>query len=164
MPGEPKTSKRRIEAVDKQRKAVELRKSGASYERIAEEIGYSSKSGAFKAVAVALLKTLQEPADGLRRLEVERLDDILEKMWDKRDKPIYADRILKVMERRAKLLGLDAPTKIAPTDPTGEREYEGLSDDDRVARLAAIFEQAREKRDRQTPVGDGAGTDPVDRG
>lgn len=29
---------------------------------------------------------------------------------------------LKIMERRARLLGLDAPTKVAATDPTGEKE------------------------------------------
>ena len=34
------------------------------------------------------------------------------------------DRILKIMERRAKLLGLDMPTKIAPTDPSGEKSFE----------------------------------------
>lgn len=33
-----------------------------------------------------------------------------------------ADRILKVMERRAKLLGLDAPTKTAMTNPEGNKE------------------------------------------
>ena len=27
------------------------------------------------------------------------------------------------MERRAKLLGLDAPTKIAPTNPEGDEEF-----------------------------------------
>lgn len=33
-----------------------------------------------------------------------------------------ADKILKVMERRAKLLGLDAPTKTALTNPAGDKE------------------------------------------
>lgn len=32
--------------------------------------------------------------------------------------------------RRSKLLGLDAPTKIAHTDPTGTRRYHDLPDDD----------------------------------
>lgn len=36
--------------------------------------------------------------------------------------PVLAaiDRLLKIQERRARLLGLDKPTKIAATDPTGE--------------------------------------------
>ena len=51
------------------------------------------------------------------------------------------DRILRIMERRAKLLGLDAPTKIAPTDPSGEHEYSGIADDlqRRLAVLAATI-------------------------
>lgn len=32
------------------------------------------------------------------------------------------DRLIKISERRAKLLGLDLPAKIALTDPTGEKE------------------------------------------
>jgi len=32
------------------------------------------------------------------------------------------DRLLRVSERRSKLLGLDAPTKTSLTDPTGEKE------------------------------------------
>jgi hypothetical protein len=31
--------------------------------------------------------------------------------------------ILKIQERRARLLGLDMPTKIAPTTPDGEAAY-----------------------------------------
>lgn len=48
--------------------------------------------------------------------------------------------ILNAQERRAKLLGLDAPTKVAPTDPTGEQPYDRMSDaeiDARIAELAA---------------------------
>lgn len=32
------------------------------------------------------------------------------------------DRVVKVSERRSRLLGLDMPTKVAATDPTGEKE------------------------------------------
>ena len=37
---------------------------------------------------------------------------------------------LRVMERRAKLLGLDAPQKIAPTNPSGENEFHSMSDEE----------------------------------
>lgn len=36
------------------------------------------------------------------------------------------DRLLKIGERRARLLGLDAPTKTALTDPTGEKPMEAV--------------------------------------
>lgn len=59
----------------------------------------------------ALKKTLQEPADEVRMLEVERLDSLLNGLWQRRHVPEITDRILRIMERRAKLLGLDAPVR-----------------------------------------------------
>lgn len=46
------------------------------------------------------------------------------------------DRCIRIMERRAKLLGLDAPAKVAPTDPTGSKPYTGGG----LAALLAISE------------------------
>lgn len=93
--------------------ALELRKAGVSYVRIAEVLGYASGSGAHKAVASALKKTLQEPADDLRTLEIERLDAMLSAIWASVKQGQYGaiDRAIKIMERKAKLLGMDAPTK-----------------------------------------------------
>lgn len=48
------------------------------------------------------------------------------------------DRVLKIMERRAKLLGLDSPTKIAPTDPTGVTPYHESVDAELVALLYKV--------------------------
>lgn len=39
--------------------------------------------------------------------------------------PRFLAIIQTCIDRRCKILGIDAPTKIAPTDPTGEREYTG---------------------------------------
>lgn len=109
-----------MQALERQRQALELRKSGITYEAIAAQLGYRTAAGAHKAVSTALKRTLQEPADDVRKIELERLDALLEDLWKKKDRPFVVDRILRVMERRAKLLGLDAPTK---TDLTsgGER-------------------------------------------
>lgn len=122
-----------------------MRIAGASYEAIAQELGYRSRSGAYQAVMTALKRTLQEPANELRTLEVRRLDEMLADLWGKRKQPLVADRILRIMERRAKLLGLDAPTKWAPTDPTGEKEYIGLTDEERMVKIQAILEMARKR-------------------
>ena len=67
----------------------------------------------------ALKKTLQEPADEVRTLEVERLDSLLNGLWQRRHVPEITDRILRIMERRAKLLGLDAPTRTEVTGKDG---------------------------------------------
>ncbi len=104
-----------LDALERQRQALELRKAGVPYAKIAEALGYAHASGAHKAVASALKKTLQEPADDLRKLELERLDAMLFAIWPSVTKGIQPaiDRALRIMERRAKLLGLDAPVKQA---------------------------------------------------
>ncbi len=56
------------------------------------------------------------------------------------------DRLIKITERYAKLVGADAPTKVAQTDPTGEKEAQGLSDEERAARIAELLKRAEERR------------------
>jgi hypothetical protein len=104
-------SDRQVKAIDKTSRALEMRKSGATYALIASELGYANESGAYKAVMRALKKTLQEPADEVRMLEVERLDALLSGLWARKNTPEVTDRILRIMERRAKLLGLDSPVR-----------------------------------------------------
>jgi len=127
MPGESKISPRRILAAEKQVKAMELRKAGATFREIGEKLGYT-EAGARKAVMSALRKTLREPADELRTLEVERLDAMMQGLWPEalRGNPNAVTRVLNIMERRAKLLGLDAPAKVAPTNPEGNEAWQGL--------------------------------------
>jgi hypothetical protein len=106
---EPITSGRRLTATEKQAEALRLRKQGKSFDEIATLLGYSSKSGAHKAVLSALQKTLSEPAEELRTLECARLDAALAAIWPQVESgdidAIYA--MLKVSKRRSELLGLD---------------------------------------------------------
>lgn len=139
---ESKTSAKRIAAVGKQLKALELRKAGATYQQIADAIGYASPTGAYKAILSALKRTLQEPADAVRKIEIERLDVALFAIWRRvRDGNDYAiDRFLAIEKRRAALLGLDAPVKVAPTDPSGEKSFSlVLSDEELTRRMLAIL-------------------------
>lgn len=102
-----------IEVTERQRQAVELRKAGAGFEEIARQLGYKDASGAYRAVKAALRKTIQQPADELRALEAARLDAMLLGIYADARKGNVAkiDRVLNIMTRRAKLFGLDAPTK-----------------------------------------------------
>lgn len=106
-----KVGDKSLTALERQRQALELRKAGMGYEAIARQVGYASHSGAIKAVQTAMQRTIQEPADELRALEVARLDDMLAGLWvDARRGAVgKIDRVLRIMERRATLLGLDAP-------------------------------------------------------
>ena len=111
---ESKTSVRRLEAIERQRQALEMRKAGHSYPAIATALEYASTSGALKAVTSALTRTLQEPADEVRQLELTRLDAMLAAIWGRvEDGELPAfDRAQDIMKRRAALLGLDMPTKV----------------------------------------------------
>jgi hypothetical protein len=124
--GESKHSPRRINALERAINALELRKGGASYKNIAEKLGYRTASAAYRAIDRALKKTLQEPTEQVRRLELERLDRLYLSVWAKaKGGDLMAiERALQISARRSKLLGLDAPTKIAPTTPDGAEPYD----------------------------------------
>jgi len=51
--------------------------------------------------------------------------------------PRYLDIVLRCIEKRCKILGVDAPTKIAPTDPSGENPYNAMRDG-QLVELAAM--------------------------
>jgi hypothetical protein len=61
------------------------------------------------------------------------------------------------IDRRIKLLGIDAPLKIAPTNPEGDKPYESLTDAERTDRLVEILERARARRDGSAPGDDAPG-------
>ncbi len=48
------------------------------------------------------------------------------------------DRVLEIVGRRARLMGVEPPVKVAPTDPTGQKEWSGLTDAEYNARLVAL--------------------------
>ena len=59
--GEPKYSVRRLEAREKQQRALELRMAGRTWNEVAEALGYASHAGAINAVKQswrALIQTM----------------------------------------------------------------------------------------------------------
>ena len=53
--------------------------------------------------------------------------------------PRYMTVILNIIERRSKLLGLDAPTKLAPTNPDGDEPYKQIAPDEIDARIHELL-------------------------
>lgn len=117
MPGNP--SPAAVTSLDRRLAALEMRKAGVIYENIATALGYSSKQAAWRAVQQMLKEVKHEGVESLRVLEGERLDTLFNAAWeiatDTGRRP--EDRLqaitagVRVMDRRARLLGLDAPTK-----------------------------------------------------
>ena len=100
-------------AAQRRNDALELRKAGASYRQIAQQTGVShtqAHNDVTKAIA-DLAKKGEEDAQELRTLEAARLDALFLSVWQQaRAGDLKAmDRCLRIMARRAKMLGLDAP-------------------------------------------------------
>jgi len=111
-------SKATVQKQARQVQALKLRQAGLHYYQIAQKMGVVT-STAFRLVTEALVATIQEPADAVRALEMERLDrltQVLEKRIKdgKDDKAISS--YMKVMDHRAKILGLYAPVTIQGPD------------------------------------------------
>jgi orotate phosphoribosyltransferase-like protein len=96
-------------------KAFELRKKGNNYREIAKELGVTAPTilADVRAVLHELSKEQQKEAADYKVLELDRLETLQVKMWELaiNGDQGAVDRVLRIQERRAKLLGLDAPTK-----------------------------------------------------
>lgn len=141
-----------LETAKRDAEAAQLRAEGKTYDQIAEALGFSDRSLARRAVERALAATVREPADELRQLELIRLDALwveavkvmttehitvnngrvieVDGVPLKDDGPTLSaiDRLLKIMERRAKLVGLDSATKVEVLSVDAlDREIERLT-------------------------------------
>jgi hypothetical protein len=129
--------KHRIRNREHIAQALELRKAGATFQQIGDKLGLS-KVRAFQLVTEGLQElniNCTNAAEDLRRVELERCDYLTLKLWPQSDDPRVCDSILRIMDRRAKLLGLDAPAKAEISGVEGGPiEVSSLSD----AELEAI--------------------------
>ncbi len=116
MLGRGRTGVESIERRKKMAKALALREVGASYRQIAAALEVAPAT-AYGYVADALAELTREPAESVLQLELSRLDTMMHGVWLAAAKgELQAiDRVLKIMERRAKLTGVDqlAAQKVA---------------------------------------------------
>jgi hypothetical protein len=109
-----RTNRVGIKALEREVQALELRKAGVSYRVIAARMEMS-QGGAFKAVMRAIDRIRaesSEKAEQLREIELMRLDSLQAGIWVDavNGDPKAVNTLLRLMKRRAELLGLDAPS------------------------------------------------------
>jgi len=111
---------RAAETQERRRRALTLRRDGLSYDAIARKMGVSV-SVAHAYVHDAIRDIPAPEAEATRTIELERLDRLQAGLWARATKgdPKAVGAVLRVMDRRAKLLGLDAPQKTEITGPDG---------------------------------------------
>lgn len=142
MEGRETVTAKVVTAIDKaeqRNKAIEMRRVGIPWERVAQDCGYSSAAAAAADIYKVLSDRSREIGDavnGLRSIEADKLDAMERVIIGVMRKPhvlaqqgrvVYnadgtpvedpgplfqcVDRLIRIAERRAKLLGLDAPIK-----------------------------------------------------
>jgi predicted transcriptional regulator len=135
----------RVNKKDNQRIAMQLRKSGATYEQIGKQLDVS-KATAWRYVKEAVAEAreeVRESAQELIEIETQRLDAMLVPMLKRAvegsEKAVMA--VLKIQERRAKYLGLDTPAELnVNVEP--KADLEKLSDEELDA-FEALMEKAK---------------------
>ena len=115
----------KITQAERRRQALELRKAGATYEQIAAELGIKSKRAAWGIVQTALAEITHEPAQQVLDLELARLDAMLVGLWSTARKGNHGsvDRVLRIMDRRARYLGLDAQPEQTTVDASALAQF-----------------------------------------
>jgi len=137
-----KTSKERMTAAERRPKVVSMRKAGYGQREIADQLGIAV-STVCKDLQFALEEygaaTAREVSE-MRALDNARIEEMIKAIWlkAKSGQVTAIDRVVKLLERRAKLNGLDGVVKVAPTDPTGENPYRGYTDAELMREIAAI--------------------------
>lgn len=143
----PTTGQKEIVARQRQAKAIQLRVAGASLAVVAKECGYADPSGAHQAIVAGLREILpdQDRSDA-RRLELAKLDRLEMAAWPLalRGDDRAAATILRCVQTRAKLLGLEAPAQIDLRVREGEMvrvEILEVLNDETLAALKPLQEE-----------------------
>ena len=142
-------SQRDLEIREKENRALELRRAGFTLQRIADEVGYADPSGAKKAIKRYYDRLEAEANEFNRSEELERLDRLQVALWNRAikgdEKAIRT--VLRIMELRAKILGLFAPVKsqveVLNYELTGEYDLE-------VDELADYFAELERRKETIT--------------
>lgn len=146
-----------IEIQENIAQAVELRKAGATYEQIGKSLGLS-RSRAHQLVQEGLeviREQIKIDANLVMALELDRLDAMLLSLWKDKKNPRVADTILRIMERKHKLQGLEAPTRIEATGVISTVEsnpYANWTTEDLIA-LEQLTSKYAENQEEQTSQG-----------
>lgn len=147
----PKREARSIAALERRRTALELRKRGFAYSEIADHLGVTRQAvhQMVKKGIAEILDETRESAEEVRTLELERLDRMFMRLY-KEAMPSHPDAIvnhkaietmLKIMDRRSKLMGLDAPSK-----------HEVMTIDQLDAQIAALETELAQNDSAPEPV------------
>ena len=110
--------------LDRQTKVAELRLSGFTSQRaIAARLGVdpATINRDFKELDAKFQEIAAQDIARAKGLDLERIEALIDAIWDKAAKgdTWSVDRVVKLLERKASMLGLDAPKKTEVTGKDG---------------------------------------------
>lgn len=108
-----RTSARAIAAAKKKADSLRMREAGATLQQIADKHWSGHRSNAHRAITEALAEVSVENVEEVRKLENARLDAMLLGLWKNatRGDTQSTAAVVRIMERRARMNGTDAPTQ-----------------------------------------------------
>lgn len=127
--------------LEKELQIIELRRAGVTWEQIAREVGFKNASGAYKMYQRAAERMVRPDLEEYRDMQLDRLERMHKAVWLRaKDGDLRAiEMALRIGDREAKLLGLDAPTKIMAEVTV----YEGQQLVEHTARIIELIRQSR---------------------
>jgi len=147
-----RTSGKRLIAAARRAQALALRKEGRTLAEIGSALSITPQGvhKIFSRVMADLNSQAREAAENMRDLESGRIDALWAALWPR---GIGGDEkaigmLIRLSERRCRLLGLDGPLRIAETDTEG-RSLPAITDEERLSRIAALLEDARHRRENR---------------
>lgn len=136
-----------VDTKQRQQQAVALRLAGATFQEIADTIGYSNAGAAHKAVFRVLDRVDAEMAGELRDVMGARLERLTRALWAKAltGDPKAVAEARRLNESFRRLYGLDAPLKIEGVRSWVDEQIEALAGQLDINAAAAEVAEPAEK-------------------
>jgi hypothetical protein len=155
--------KSKLAAIEERRKKVAVNLlAGLTYRQMAEalDVSVGTIASDVKIILGRWRREQVQTVDDYVTLQMRRFERAVHAVW----KPVTdgdqraIQTFLQIHDRMERLVGMNKPLKVAPTDPSGTEAYEpgGLTDEQRIADVLALLEAAR-ARAAQGPPGGAAG-------
>lgn len=113
----PMSSPAVIARAERDQRAVDMRRAGVSWDAIARALGYASSGHAHQSFMRYMAAYPRESIADARQVELDRLDQLQAAIWQQclatgsTNQHWAIDRMLKISDQRARLLGLNAPVR-----------------------------------------------------
>lgn len=133
----------------REQRTVEMRIGGSNYREIGEAIGVTDEAA--RQMAIRVLQRLEmvanESGEELRRLDTERIDRMIQGLWQKAclGNVQAVDRVIRLMERKARLWGYEMPVRVE-FDWRKEVQEAGASPSDVFEKMVRVAHQELQKQ------------------